>query len=399
MKTRRTLFENERSTLKDALAMTEASLCAYGEDRRHWRIAFSGGKDSSATVAAVCWLIETKRVPRPRSIGLIYADTRLELPNLQEAAAKMLREANDRGYRTETVLPRMDKRFYVMMLGRGIPPSHSGFRWCTGALKVEPMADAMRRERVTIGEKLLLITGMRIGESANRDKRIAMSCGKNGGECGQGWYEETTPGEVADVLSPLLHWRTCHVWDWLMLHGKEHGYDCRSVAEVYDQDAEGSAHEILARTGCMVCPVAARDLALERTIRKAQWKHLSPLLGLREIYARLSMPKNRLQKIGERCTDGRLSSNPMRLGPLTLECRRAALAEVLDIQEQVNRAARSDRRLEISLINEEERDRIEELIDAGTWPHGWNGDETTGDELNPIVFSDGSVQNALFRSE
>src|SRR3546814_9885760 len=43
------------------------------------------------------------------------------------------------------------------------------------------------------GGKFLLLTGVRQGESAQRDGRIAMSCGKNGAECGQGWYQITAP--------------------------------------------------------------------------------------------------------------------------------------------------------------------------------------------------------------
>lgn len=66
------------------------------------------------------------------------------------------------------------------------------------------------------GEKFLMLTGVRTGESVARDQRIEASCGKNGAECGQGWFQEATPDAVADTLAPILHWRVCHVWDWLM---------------------------------------------------------------------------------------------------------------------------------------------------------------------------------------
>lgn len=393
----KSLFENDRTTLDDAIGLTAASLTAHSENPRHLCVAFSGGKDSSATLTVVLWLIETGRVRRPESLTLIYADTRLELPNLQAAATCMLAAAGKRGWPSQVVLPELDKRFYVMMFGRGIPPSHSGFRWCTGALKVDPMAEAMRSIRDRVGEKVLMITGMRIGESANRDKRISLACSsKNGGECGQGWYEQTTPADVADVLSPLLHWRTCHVWDWLMLRRKDHGFDTAAVADVYDQDEEGSANEVLSRTGCLVCPVAARDLALERTIAKPEWAYLTPMMKLRGLYDELSQPRNRLQKNGERKRDGTLSSNPMRKGPLLMRAREMGLATVLEVQDEINEAARQLGRPEVSLINQEEHDRIRELIDAGTWPHGWSGDEPEGDLLLPEVRRDGTIQNLLW---
>jgi len=400
-----TLFPNEWRTLEQALQMTADSLTVHGSQHRHWCLAFSGGKDSSAALAATVYLIESGAIPRPETLTILYADTRLELPNLQAAAVKMLAAVRARGFETITVYPKLDKRFYVMMFGRGIPPSHSGFRWCTGALKVDPMAEAMEGIRNRVGEKILLITGMRIGESANRDRRIALSCsGKNGGECGQGWYEETTPAEVADVLSPILHWRTCHVWDWLMLHGHgrakpSHGFDCSLVAEVYDQDADGSAQEVLARTGCLVCPVASRDYALERTIRKPEWAYLAPLHRLRDLYTELTKPHNRLRKYGERTASGNLSANPMRSGPLLMHARESGLRTVLAIQDEVNDAAASacPPKLEIDLINAEEEARIRELIAANTWPDKWTGEEHDGSEPLPEIHRDGTVQNLLWQ--
>jgi DNA sulfur modification protein DndC len=400
----RTLFDAQRLTLEEAMALTEGSLAVYGETHRHWRVAFSGGKDSSAALTAVSYLIESGRVPRPLSLGALYADTRLELPNLHAAAMGMLAEARARGWTTEVVYPLLDKRWFVMMLGRGIPPSHSGFRWCTGALKVDPMATAMRRAKDQTGEKLLLITGMRIGESANRDRRIALSCGKDGGECGQGWYEQTTPAEVADVLSPLLHWRTCHVWDWLQIGleghgGGQHGFDCAAVANVYGADEDGSEAEILSRTGCLVCPVASRDYALERTVKKPEWAYLAPMLRLRALYEDLTRPHSRLRKVGERTASGKLSSNPNRLGPLTMEARKKALAIVLDIQGEINMAAILGHRPPVLLINAEELARIEELIERNTWPDKWDGTEPRGDSITPQVMRDGSVQGVLFTED
>lgn len=401
----RGLFDSERTTLLDALRTTEESLREYGKEHRHWCVAFSGGKDSSATLTAVAYLVESGRVPRPESLTALYADTRLELPNLQSAAAGMLAAVQARGWQTQVVLPLLDKRFYVMILGRGVPPSHSGFRWCTGAIKIDPMAEAMRAIRDRTGEKLLLITGMRLGESANRDRRITLACSsKNGGECGHGWYEQTTPAEVANVLSPLLHWRTCHVWDWLMLHGDHrakpsHGFDCREVAQVYDADNEGSENEILARTGCLVCPVASRDLALERTLRKPEWAYLAPLLRLRALYEDLGKPHNRLQKVGETTASGRLSSRPMRLGPLLLDVREKALGTVLAIQAEINEQALREGRPAVVLIDASEEQRIRELIAAREWPQGWDGTEARGGTADREVMRDGSVQAHLWGLE
>lgn len=392
------LFEAERLTLEEALEITAQSLTTYFEGHPHVRVAYSGGKDSTATLTAMVHLIETGRVPRPASFGVIYADTRLELPPLQAAALGMLDAVRARGWQTRSVLPEMDHRFFVMMLGRGVPPSHSGFRWCTGMLKVEPMADAMREERAALGSKLLLVTGLRIGESKARDQRIALSCGTHNGECGQGWYQETTPAEVADVLAPILHWRVCHVGDWLMFNAPEDGFPTLPVVDAYGAGI-GDTEPLEARTGCLVCPVASRDVVLERLARMPQWSYLAPLLRLRPLYEELAKPRHRLQKDGERRADGTLSKRPMRLGPLAFEARLYALAKVLEIQEEVQAGAAATGRPSLTLINDAELRRIHELIEAETWPQGWDGTEARGDVLLPQVIAEGVVQALLFDVE
>ncbi len=387
------LFGN-RMTMDESIELTAQSLEAYGSDYRHWAIAFSGGKDSSTVVTIVAHLIASGRIARPESLTILYADTRMELPPLQLCANRIMEHMRTKYYKALTVLPDMDDRFFVYMLGRGVPPPSNTFRWCTPKLKVEPMMRALQSVRDYAGEKILMLTGVRVGESAARDQRIALSCGKNGAECGQGWFQEATPDAVADTLAPILHWRICHVWDWLMLHAPSHGYPTAAVAEAYGgEDAE----EINARTGCVGCNLASRDVALDTLLKNSSWAYLSPLKKLRLLYAELKQAGNRLRKDGtERRKDGIMVSNPMRLGPLTFEARRYGLKAVLEIQDEINHYAYFHRKPVVDLISTIEQSRIEELIEVCTWPNGWSGDEVTGDILLPEVIADGIVQPLLF---
>lgn len=291
-----TLFDGARMLLPDALELTAQSLNAYGDKYDHWAVAFSGGKDSSATVTAVVHLIETGRVRRPETLTVLYADTRMELPPLHATAMTIMQELEARGVETRVVLPEMDDRFFVYMFGRGVPPPSNTFRWCTQQIKIDPMIGALKDLRNLYGKKFLMLTGVRIGESAARDARIALACGKNNSECGQGWFQEATPEAVADTLAPLLHWRLCHVWDWLtglVPDGLEHGFSTKFIAAVYGQDENLETH---ARTGCVGCNLASRDFALEEIIQRPQWKQFAPLLRLRPLYAELKKPKNRIRK-------------------------------------------------------------------------------------------------------
>lgn len=371
------LWENERLTLERSIALTIESLRAYGPAYRHWAIAYSGGKDSTATVTLVTHLILTGQIPAPESLTVLYADTRMELPPLHSCAMTILNELHQRGITTQVVLPTLDDRFFVYLFGRGVPAPKNTFRWCTPQLKVEPMERALTDLRQQSGEKLLMLTGVRLGESAARDQRIVLSCSRDGAECGQGWFQMHTPASVADTLAPLLHWRVCHIWDWLTFYAPDAGFSTQMVAEVYGGD---EAEEINARTGCIGCNLASKDTALEMLLKLPQWAYLAPLRRLKPLYRELMQPQYRLRKIDEKKKDGTPSANPDRMGPYTMEARRYGLSVVLTIQDEINQAACVQGRPLIDLINEEEHARILELMAANTWPYRWDGTEETGEK-------------------
>jgi DNA sulfur modification protein DndC len=380
------MWEAERLTMEHSIELTIESLEIYGPLHKHWVIAFSGGKDSTAVVTLIAYLIESGRVQAPQSLTVLYADTRMELPPLQAAAMNILEVLEKRGIKTQVVLPELDERYMVYMLGRGVPPAKNRFRWCTSQLKIDPMERALADLREQYGEKFLMLTGVRIGESAARDQRIAVSCSKDGAECGQGWYQEATPESVADVLAPCLHWRVCHVWDWLTFHAPGQGFPTQVIGEVYGGDEKT---EINARTGCVGCNLASKDTALDTVLKR-----------LRPLYADIIRPQYRLRKDGtDRRKDGTLAANPMRMGPLTMEARRMGLAEILAIQGEVNAVADALGRPCIDLINQEEHSRILELIEANTWPQKWTGNEIRGDAMIPQVVADGIVQPLLLTLE
>lgn len=400
---KQSLWEDERMSMAGAIETSITSLNAYATDYDDWSIAYSGGKDSSATVSFVIWAIRTGRVPAPRSLTVLYADTRQELPPLAETAHRLINDLNaatDIDITAKVVLPEIDNRFYVYMLGRGVPPPSNTFRWCTERIKIKPMADELQRLSRQVNpdikqawheayrwqlrghdeiaaqivqdahRKFLQITGVRLGESANRDTRIAVSCNSSSGECGQGWFQEMNNTAISDTLAPLVHWRTCYVWDWLHdwhsnAWAKACGYDqghgfeyLENIAVAYgDQSNE-------ARTGCIGCNLASRDVALENLVGELGYGHLQPLMAIKPMFKELKQPENRLRKAApERRKDGAYKKNGQRLGPLTMEARAYALGKVLDIQKQA----------EVDLINDEEEARIRELWKEGTWPQGWEG--------------------------
>lgn len=392
-----------RLQMTESIELTIQSLLAYGHSHEHWGIAWSGGKDSSATLTLLMYLLDTGKIARPKSLTVFYADTRQELPPLAIAARQIMDELEERGIRVEVVTAPMDKRFMVYILGRGVPPPNNNtLRWCTRQIKIDPMQHALEQRLDQLDGNILMITGVRQGESAIRDRRIEMSCGKDGAECGQGWYQQVLPnakglrGRLA-TLAPLLHWRVCHVWEWLKHWAPAAEFGDWSTAMIADAYGGDEAEEINARTGCIGCPLAQEDKALDSVLALPAWSYLAPLKRLRPLWRELREPHNRIRKAGaERLKDGSIAKNPQRMGPLTLEARLMGLDAVLAIQSEINAAARALGRPEIDLINAEEEARIRELIAAGTWPQGWDGDEPLATTVMDVVYQNGAVQPRLF---
>lgn len=395
-----------RLQMTESIELTIQSLQAYGAAHEHWGVAWSGGKDSSATLTLIMYLLDAGKIPRPKSLTVFYADTRQELIPLAVAARHIMDELEERDIRVEVVTAPMDKRFMVYILGRGVPPPNNNtLRWCTRQIKIDPMEQALRDRLDELDGQILMITGVRQGESAIRDRRIEMSCGKDGAECGQGWYQQVLPnakglrGRLA-TLAPLLHWRVCHVWEWLKHWAPAAEFGDWSTAMIADAYGGDEAEEINARTGCVGCALAAEDTALDTVLRVPQWQYLRPLKGIKPLWRELREPKHRIKKAGlERLKDGSIAKNPQRMGPLTLEARAMGLDRILSIQAECNEAARAQGRPLISLINGAEEARIRELIAAGTWPDGWEGDEPAADTVMPIVYQNGAVQPLLFSAE
>jgi DNA sulfur modification protein DndC len=374
------LFESERMSMLDAILLSIESLRHYGELYDEWCIAYSGGKDSSATVAFIMWAIKNKLVPAPKTLYVLYADTGMELTPLWTIASRFLEELRTQGVDARRVLPSMDDRFYVYMLGRGVKPPSNRFRWCTERIKVKPMEAELEHVAGVTGKKFLQITGVRQGESAARDARITVSCSTDDGECGQGWFQAKPSAHVADTLAPLVHWRQCYVWDWLyeawsdiyvqrvlgFEGAKGHGYEyLGDIAVAYGADA--------GRTGCIGCNLASHDKALDTIIQNPQWAHLTPLTGIKPLYEEITKAKWRLRKAAPvLLKDGSLPKNGQRLGPLTMDARAYALDRILDIQ----------RRAGVTLIDAEMEARIRELWTLDTWPQGWEGG--LGDPNNVI---------------
>jgi len=299
--------------LEDSIAAIKAML---ERGYTHWIVTFSGGKDSTTTliVSLEAALVHPGQVER---IDVVYSDTKLEIPPIRKFALDFMEtiRSMERVARLpihcHVVYPAVEQRFWVCLLGRGYPPPHQRFRWCTRRLKIEPVEDALK-SFVKPG-KTLILTGVRFGESRSRDARLHQSCSR-GGECGQGVWFEYSPRLQAAYLAPIVEWGECDVWDFLQFHAPTLGYPTRHIEkDVYN--GRGT------RFGCWMCTVVRQDRTMEKITALPQWSHLKPLLDFRQ----------RVKELAG-CPESRVLRPDGKPGRLTLATRRRLLDELLKLQ-------------------------------------------------------------------
>lgn len=363
--------------IQDSIDASLESLRGAADDYGAWVIPFSGGKDSGCVVSLVLWAIEQEYVPRPFRLLVLRSDTTYELPELNDNAEAVMQRVRDEGWEAVTVGPKRMGRFYVGILGRGLVPPNPAYkgRWCTRSLKTDPMKEVIERVSADINEPFLLMSGVRLGESRQRDEKLtasklaSMACSATSGECGTGgiWMDKRMSNAYVG-LPLIVNWRECHVYDWLQGwfkygDGRGHGFEdvTSPIAWMYGQHEDGLVERSM-RFGCIGCPVVHRDRMTEAAAKKNP--ALSPLLELHGVWDEMRHPRYRLRK-----SDGRL-------GPLTIAARRQFYVRVIDIQ----------RRAGVELITPDDTATIERCWRDGVYPRGWSGTEPIGTDGTDGMF-------------
>lgn len=327
-----------------------------------WSCSWSRGKDSTTLLTWLEWLRRAGwiTVDRPQAV---CSDTGVEDVGLFAVGELMKAALESCGWEIIVVQPEVHERLYPQILGRGLPPIHPGIRrmrWCTRSTKIDPMS-----RRSAPG---LMLTGLRLGESAMRDGKLKKSTCSAGGECG-------IPEPSKNTYSPIKEWPTCEVIDWL--NGLV-GSDVRAVmGDVFDVTKQlvevygfragqpsfatfGDSEIISARFGCIGCPAIGAESYAPRVVIARNGKE-SPLNELYSVWYEARLPQNRL-----------VNQNPRKFGkpgPIRMEARKRLFARVMDIQQRAG----------IMLITPEDEKFIRKCWRDKVYPRGWHrGHELIG---------------------
>lgn len=290
---------------------------------KKWIVTYSGGKDSTALVVLALYM---KEIHPDIDLNITYSDTLMEIPQMSLVANRFL-GALERKYTASVriVKPIIDDTYWVRMIGRGYPPPGPRFRWCTPKIKINP-------SRRLHNDNGLFITGLRIGESQQRDSRIKNSClNGSANECGSDvWVTQ----RGIDVAAPIINWTSVEVWQFLMFPAKKTIPEVQYVIDLYGNTAK--------RFGCWMCTVVMKDKTMISMAESGD--HIThKLLVFREWLV------NESKK-----TENRYIRKDGRKGRLTVAYRKRILEKLFELQSSVH----------LTLISEEEISAIRTLIES-----------------------------------
>lgn len=351
----------------------------YLADERPWVVGYSGGKDSTCTLQLVWEAVAALPAERRRKpIFVISSDTLVETPVIVRYIDTTLERIQSAAlaaglpFRAQKVTPEIDRSFWVNLIGRGYPAPSRRFRWCTERLKIEP-ADAFIRGRVAEYGEVVVVLGVRSGESATRAQVMSLHRIKGSR------LSRHSSLLNAFVYAPIEAFSTDDVWSYLLQNPSPWGNDNRDLLAMYRNAQAGECPLVVdtttpscgnSRFGCWVCTVVVRDKSMEAMIDSGEdW--LEPLLDFRDKLAETQEPAKKRQFRDFRRRSGQVafigdSDTPVP-GPYTLDYCKTLLRELLTTQLDVQRNAPPGEATQ--LIHEAELHEIRRIwrAERGDW--------------------------------
>jgi DNA sulfur modification protein DndC len=283
--------------LEEKIEIAISNIAAlYKEDNLPWIVGYSGGKDSTAVLQLVWSAVETIPVEmRTKKIHVISTDTLVENPIVAEWVKVSLKNVTlasltqKMGIEAHRLVPKIEDRFWVNLIGKGYPAPRPKFRWCTSRLKINASTDFIRTVASQTGEAILFL-GTRSSESQARKKVMA----KHAGSTRELLSRNSDPRlDRVWIYPPIGDWSTDDVWEYLGTTQNPWGHSNKQLFEMYrgaTQDAEcplvvdtstPSCGD--SRFGCFVCTLVDKDKSMNAMIQNNDDKKwMIPLAEFRE---------------------------------------------------------------------------------------------------------------------
>lgn len=316
----------------------------YQKDNSPWFLGYSGGKDSSALLTLVFnALLEIQN--HHKSVTVIYCDTGVEIPTISSYVKNTIKSLETEAknlklpLKFNIVKPKLDDRYFVKVIGRGYPPPTNIFRWCTDRLRINPVKGV-----INTNENSVVLLGVRMGESTERDKTIKKH------NTNSKYYLNQGSSTKTKIFSPVVNYSLKDIWSTLKHNAFPHSIDHSLIGQIYkDAGSECPVYKETkgtpcgkGRFGCWTCTVVRKDKSVESMIANGH-DNLDELFKFRNWLVEFrDNPKYR-STVRRNGTSG--------LGPITLKGREIILDKLLYAQKKS----------QLDLIEEQEINRIREL--------------------------------------
>lgn len=326
----------------------------YLHDERPWVVGYSGGKDSTITAELVYHAIQLlPSHERHKPVFVVSSDTLVETPVVVNLIRDTLDAINGAAERDELpitahqVTPRVEKTFWVNLLGKGYPAPTPQFRWCTENMKIDPVT-AFIKDKISRYGEVVVVLGARTDESSTR----AQAMQRHAIENSRLKRHSSLPN--AFVYTPIEDWSADDVWMALLQAPTPWGRSNQALFELYKDSNQGECPLVIdsttpscgnSRFGCWTCTVVTKDRAMESLIESGEtW--MQRLSEFRNKLAESNNPgqreflrnfKRRTGRVtfysADRIDDDSEHTSQVVRGPYLLSVRKAWLKELLTIEK------------------------------------------------------------------
>ena len=344
----------------------------YLSDSTPWVVGYSGGKDSTAVLQLVWYaLSELPIEQREKPVHVISTDTLVENPVVALWVTRSLSimstatKEQSLPIQPHRLLPELQDRYWVNLIGRGYPAPRPKFRWCTSRLKINPSNRFILDLAEQNGEAILVL-GTRKAESSVRAANMAK-------------YEAASTRELLSahgqldrswVYTPIASWSNDDVWLYLNQYKNPWGYTNRALLGMYQGATEDGECPLVvdtstpscgdSRFGCYVCTLVEKDKSMHAMIQNDEEKEwMLPMMEFRNKWLDV---KNDRSVRDFRKMDGSLLVHNERLvhGPYKQDYREAMLSALLQAQVLAQELAPDDIG-DLELITIEEIEEIRRI--------------------------------------
>jgi DNA sulfur modification protein DndC len=326
----------------------------YHEDQLPWIIGYSGGKDSTAVLQLVWKAVAT--IPakqRTKKVHVISTDTLVENPivakwvNLSLARIDRAAIEAHMGFKTHRLVPKVEDRFWVNLIGKGYPAPRPKFRWCTSRLKINASTDFIRNIATETGEAILFL-GTRSSESQARKKVMA----RHAGSTRELLSRNSDPRlDRVWIYPPIGEWSTDEVWEYLIENVNPWGHDNMELFHLYRGATKDAECPLVvdtstpscgdSRFGCFVCTLVDKDKSMTAMIQNDEDKKwMIPLAEFRDKKLDTSndFPVRDFRRMDKSLTHFMRKDGPSLIhGPYKQYYREELLSDLLKAQAEIRK--------------------------------------------------------------